>query len=109
MFDVTPDGAVQIRNGVYEGGGRAVTMQVASGKAKPESVRWFIKYAGWGQGQLAAEVESKSWFCVSCSPELLMTEAAKDDPDAMWHAIMQLLDEDHRNVSNQVKADARFE
>jgi putative transcriptional regulator len=35
----------------------------------PESIRYFVGYAGWEQGQLEAELETGSWLVVSATAQ----------------------------------------
>ena len=56
-----------------------------SADAEPETlsiqrVRLFAGYAGWGAGQLEAELEEPAWIVVQAEP----TDPFADDPDALW-------------------------
>ena len=56
-----------------------------SADAEPEMlsiqrVRLFAGYAGWGAGQLEAELEEPAWIVVPAEP----TDPFADDPDALW-------------------------
>lgn len=56
-----------------------------SADAEPETlsiqrVRLFAGYAGWGAGQLEAELEEPAWIVVAAEP----TDPFADDPDALW-------------------------
>ncbi len=56
-----------------------------SADAEPETlsiqrVRLFAGYAGWGAGQLEAELEEPAWIVVPAEP----TDPFADDPDALW-------------------------
>jgi putative transcriptional regulator len=97
---------VQVRKGLFLGGGREVSQHVASGKAPAESVRWFFRYAGWAPGQLQQECARRVWFAVSCSTDLL-TQEVEGAGEAMWHSVMDLIGEDFRKVSDEVRAEAK--
>ena len=71
-------------------------------------MRFYFKYCGWGAGQLDSEISDNAWYPISCSSDLLMADVSAEDPDAMWHSVMQLIDDDHRAVSDRVRSDARF-
>ncbi|HST18137.1 MAG TPA: YqgE/AlgH family protein [Gaiellaceae bacterium] len=56
-----------------------------SADAEPEMlsirrVRLFAGYAGWGAGQLEAELEEPAWIVVEAEP----ADPFADDPDALW-------------------------
>ena len=59
-------------------------------EAEPEELsirrmRVFAGYAGWGAGQLEAELEEPSWIVVPAEPE----DAFAADPDALWREVLQ--------------------
>lgn len=47
-------------------------------------VRAFLGYAGWGKGQLEAEMESRSWVISDFNQELLRRKRGKD----LWRSII---------------------
>jgi len=56
-----------------------------SADAEPETlsiqrVRLFAGYAGWGAGQLEAELEEPAWIVVEAEP----ADPFAEDPDALW-------------------------
>jgi len=60
--------------------------------AAPESVaphvggvRVFAGYAGWGDGQLEAELAERSWFVVDAVPDDLLTP----QPTALWRRVLR--------------------
>jgi putative transcriptional regulator len=48
-------------------------------------MRVFAGYAGWGAGQLEAELEEPSWIVVPAEP----TDAFASDPDLLWREVLQ--------------------
>ena len=52
-----------------------------TGILNEENIRFFLGYSGWGEGQLEAELEEKSWepFTVKSPLELV-----KMPTDKMW-------------------------
>jgi putative transcriptional regulator len=46
--------------------------------------RLFCGYAGWGAGQLEAELEEPSWIVVPAEPD----DAFADDPDELWREVL---------------------
>ena len=47
-------------------------------------VRVFAGYAGWGAGQLEAELAEPSWIVVDAQAD----DAFADDPDELWRAVV---------------------
>ena len=51
----------------------------------PADLRIFLGYAGWGQGQLEAELAQGSWVVASLSPEIVFDVP----PDRMWDHVLR--------------------
>src|SRR5918912_2101243 len=47
-------------------------------------MRVFAGYAGWGAGQLEAELEEPSWIVVPAQPE----DPFANDPDELWRTVL---------------------
>ena len=47
-------------------------------------LRLFAGYAGWGAGQLEAELAEPSWIVVSAEAD----DAFADDPDELWRSVL---------------------
>ncbi len=47
--------------------------------------RVFAGYAGWGPGQLEAEMEEDSWILEPAREDDVFT----DEPDALWHRVLE--------------------
>jgi putative transcriptional regulator len=52
-----------------------------------ESLNAYVGYAGWGEGQLAAELDSGSWITCSAAPSVLFDS----EPDDMWETVLRAL------------------
>ena len=50
-----------------------------------DRVRVFAGYAGWGPGQLEAELAQNGWFVVDFQP----TDAWWDEPASMWREVLR--------------------
>lgn len=48
-------------------------------------VRVFAGHAGWGAGQLEAEIETGSWFVLDADP----TDASSSEPDDLWLSVLR--------------------
>jgi putative transcriptional regulator len=49
------------------------------------SMRIFAGYAGWGAGQLEAEIEEGAWYVVPAEPH----DPFLDDPDRLWARVLR--------------------
>ena len=47
-------------------------------------LRVFAGYAGWGAGQLEAELEEPSWIITGAEPD----DAFAPDPDELWRSVL---------------------
>ena len=57
------EGSVEIVKGVYMGGSfELLKLMLNSGQVDEDQVRFFVGYSGWGQDQLAEEMEDRSWL-----------------------------------------------
>ena len=50
-----------------------------------DGLRVFAGYAGWGPGQLEAEIEAGAWWVLDGQP----ADAFTDDPGALWGAVLR--------------------
>ncbi len=64
---------------------RAVDLEVEPAEYDALEVRVFAGYAGWGPGQLDAELEIGSWIVVDADPEDVFTS----DPDGLWSSVLR--------------------
>jgi len=49
------------------------------------SVRIFAGYAGWGAGQLEAEIDEGSWYVVPAEPQ----DPFLEDPERLWVSVLR--------------------
>ena len=49
------------------------------------SLRVYAGYAGWGAGQLKAEIEEGAWYVVPADP----SDAFRPDPERLWAAVLR--------------------
>ena len=50
-----------------------------------DRIRVFAGYAGWGPGQVEAEIMEGAWFVVDGLPD----DAMSDHPDDLWRAVLR--------------------
>ena len=49
------------------------------------SLRVFAGYAGWGPGQLQAEIEERAWYVLPAEP----ADAFAAEPERLWQAVLR--------------------
>lgn len=65
-------GGDEIADGIYWGGDMEAAIEnIKLGKLNSGNCKFFIGYSGWGEGQLDAELDMKSWLVSNFSNELL--------------------------------------
>lgn len=80
-----PD-ATPLGEGVFWGGDFDVLLGLlTAGEVGADAVRLFVGYSGWSAGQLAAEMQAKSWVTHPASAGKVFTLT----PDAFWRAILR--------------------
>ncbi len=68
-------GGQEIVPGVFWGGDfDAVITLLQEGRMKPDKIRFFIGYSGWGEGQLNTEMTEKTWLTVAANQKLIFLE-----------------------------------
>lgn len=76
--DMIP-GSIQIVEKIYWGGDATITFShIKNGLLNEQQLKLFIGYSGWGAGQLAYEMDVKSWLTTEANRDLLFhTESKK--------------------------------
>ncbi len=76
-----------VADGIYWGGSfEQVTFLANTGQLRPDEIRFFLGYSGWGPGQLEEELEQDTWIvCDYVTEELLFNT----EPDAMWRKALK--------------------
>ena len=77
-------GAMTIADGVRFGGDPAV-LHSALSAAPDAQVRFIVGYAGWGAGQLDAEMAEGSWIVVPATAKRVFD----DRPDTLWRRVLR--------------------
>ena len=79
-------GAQALGQDVYWGGDFELLLSLlGSGIVSADEVRLFAGYSGWGEGQLAAEMQGQSWIRQPASAGKVFTLAS----DAFWRDILR--------------------
>ena len=67
-------GSVEVLPGLWIGGDfEKMQAGFNLGTLEPKQCRFFLGYAGWGKGQLAAEVTANAWIVSAASVDLAMS------------------------------------
>ena len=67
------EGSIKINEKLYWGGDfDTLKLAIATGKARPDQVKFFVGYSGWSAGQLDREITENSWLVLEADPELIM-------------------------------------
>jgi putative transcriptional regulator len=64
---------------------------------KPEEIRFFLGYSGWGAGQLDEEMEENSWIVSNLDTQLLFED---NDDLVLWQKAMIQLGEPYAEMIN---------
>ena len=90
-------GGVEIMNGIYWGGDFEVAIeQLRLGTIDKSTIRFFIGYSGWGNGQLAEELNEKAWLTVMANQKLIFHKRIND----IWKDALKHLGGDYEMMVN---------
>lgn len=84
-LDIDPE-ALELRDGIGLTVSRDILVDLARG-AGPSRVLIALGYAGWGPGQLEAEIRDNAWLVAPCQADLLFSH----DASALWSKTLKLL------------------
>jgi len=90
-------GGIEIQKGIFWGGDFAeVIALLLRQEIKPQMIRFFVGYSGWGEGQLQQEIDDKSWILSNCSKRLLFNTP----PENSWKLALQELGGEYTMMVN---------
>jgi len=90
-------GGQEVLDGVYWGGDfEALIQLIRYEDYDPAKIRFFIGYSGWSEGQLAAEMEEKSWLTVEATKPLVF----HSKHDEVWKDALLHLGGDYSMMVN---------
>jgi putative transcriptional regulator len=89
--------SVPIGNDVFWAGNFKQTLDLLNkGALKPDDVRFFVGYSGWGAGQLNKELNQDAWISTQANSQWLFDTSAKD----LWRTILKGMGGDYRVIAN---------
>lgn len=89
------DESAEVIPGVHWGGDfRKILDLINSQQLDLDRIRFFLGYSGWSEGQLAGEMEEKSWLTVHGSTELVF----HPEPAEVWKVAVRQLDEPFHQI-----------
>ncbi len=90
-------GAICVTEGVFWGGRfEAVQALMEAGTATARDLRFFLGYAGWSPGQLAAEIEAGGWIAARADERAVFP----DDPSALWRTTLRRMGGEYALLAN---------
>ena len=94
--DLIPGGE-EVLDGVYWGGNfESLVSYVKNNDIDFNKIRFFIGYSGWSEGQLAGELEEKSWLTVDAIRKLIFHK----HPEDIWKDSLKHLGGDYEMMIN---------
>lgn len=90
-------GSNEILPGVFWGGDfDRLNDLLESRKANPDDFRFYVGYSGWGEGQLATEIERESWYLTTATRELVFCR----DERNQWRMTLASMGSEYKMLSN---------
>eukprot|EP00611_Tribonema_gayanum_P030937 TRINITY_DN8769_c0_g1_i1.p1 TRINITY_DN8769_c0_g1~~TRINITY_DN8769_c0_g1_i1.p1 ORF type:complete len:319 (+),score=79.19 TRINITY_DN8769_c0_g1_i1:62-1018(+) len=80
---------IEVIKGVKLGGLPDALALVAQGKADPSEFKFFVRFCGWGPGQLAREVKLGAWYAAACDVGTVLNQYTDESqPAALWTEVL---------------------
>ncbi len=91
------DESIQVIDGLYWSGNfEQVKQAVNIGTLTERDIRFFIGYSGWGEGQLANELQQKAWIVGKIDADFLFDTPA----DAFWRGVLKRMGGEYRAIAH---------
>lgn len=91
------ESSLEIGGGLWLTSSRDILGAIARGQG-PDNAIMILGYAGWGPGQLEAEIQQNSWFNVPADHSLIFSSQIEQK----WQQAAKLLGIDYLQLSSQV-------
>jgi len=80
------ENAIPVGNNLFMGGDYATVLEMLrKGTISTCQIRFFIGYTGWSEGQLAQELEEKTWIVATPPPSVSLMNAGED---TLWKEVL---------------------
>lgn len=90
-------GGIEVTDGIYWGGDfEEVLSLLRNNQLGKNDIRFFLGYSGWGEEQLAGELEEKSWIIREASRKLVFNM----ETQLIWKAALADLGGEYRQMIN---------
>ena len=90
-------GGVDLPGDVTWGGNFETVQQIVKGgDASFDDLRFFLGYAGWGPGQLEAELDDAAWITAPGATDLIFDT----EPDALWRTVLRRMGGEYAVLAN---------
>lgn len=91
------DGSVEVMDGLFWSGDfEQVKRAVNLGTLTNRDVRFFIGYSGWSGGQLADELDAKSWIVARTDTAFLFDTP----PDQFWRGVLKQMGGEFKSIAH---------
>ncbi|TDX00238.1 YqgE/AlgH family protein [Dinghuibacter silviterrae] len=93
----TIPGSRRLVDGLSWGGDFELTLSLLrNGDITPGSIRFYIGYSGWSEGQLDAELEGKTWLTVEAKRSIVFHQPSGD----IWKEALRLMGKEYEVMTN---------
>jgi putative transcriptional regulator len=90
-------GGVKLMDNLWWGGNfKEILKNINIGVIKPNQIRFFIGYSGWGHGQLEMELKRNSWIISKSNYESILSPS----DESYWRETLKKLGGDFKVMSN---------
>lgn len=91
------EGGFEVVDGIYWGGNFNQALELMkSGEITPRDIRFYLGYSGWGEGQLQAEIDEKSWLLHKAERRFVFHHNA----NAVWKDVVQDMGGEYKQLVN---------
>lgn len=89
--------STEVMDGIYWGGDfETIKDLIKTKELRPDNIRLFVGYSGWAEGQLASEMDSKSWIVARANKKLLFEEK----PEKLWAEVLKNMGSPYNYMHN---------
>ncbi len=98
MGDHQLEGSISLGKNLWWGGDfDSLVEKLKIGLLNPDSIRFFLGYSGWGEGQLIDELEGKTWIICRSEIDLHTFEYT---PEELWRNLLKNMGGEFKVIAN---------